>query len=207
MIEEKKKVNRPLIYAILGVTILILAVSGSAYAFFTASVTANSNISGETLSVNLGISLEQVSSGTGSLIPIYDGTVSGHTSQLQNAVESAKGSCIDNNEYTVCKIYKITISNTGTSEIAVDTTVSFEEHSTNLKWANMTDQTTVGTTHLYTDTTIAQNTVISGNGNNILYVMVYVNNTGEEQDDGGASFKGIVKVAASSGENLEATFK
>lgn len=207
MIEEKKKVNRPLIYAILGVTILILAVSGSAYAFFAASVTANSNISGETLSVNLGISLEQVSPGIGSLIPIYDGSVSGHTSQLQNAANSAKGGCIDNNGYTVCKIYKITISNTGTSEIAVDTTVNFEEHSTNLKWANMINQTTVGTTHLYTENTIAQNTIINANDNEELYIMVYVNNTGKEQDDGGASFKGTVKVAASSGENLEATFK
>lgn len=206
MVEQKKKINKPLIYAIVGVTLLVIAVSGSAYAFFAASATTNSNISGETLSVNLGISLEQISSGTGSLIPIYDGSVSGHASQLQNAVDSAKGSCIDNNDYTVCKIYKITITNTGTSEITVNTTVNFEEHSTNLKWANMTNQTTVGTTHLHTDTTVAQNTVISGNGNNILYVMVYVNNTGEVQDDGGASFKGILKVAASSGDNLEATF-
>ena len=41
MIEEKKKVNRPLVYAILGVTLLVLAVSGSAYAFFTAQATSD----------------------------------------------------------------------------------------------------------------------------------------------------------------------
>lgn len=207
MMPKEKKINKSLMFAIAGVALLILAVSGSAYAFFSASATANNNISGETLSINLGIDLELVSVGIGSLIPIYDGSVSGHNSQLQSAVDSAKGSCIDNNEYTVCKIYKITISNSGISDTTVNTKVEFDTDSTNLKWANMINQNTVGTTHLYTDNMIAQNIQIKGSSsNNILYIMVYVNNTGTAQNDGGTSFEGVVTVTTSTGEIIQAEF-
>ena len=71
---QEKRINKPLIYAIAGVALLVIAVSGSAYAYFTASASSPSNaISGKTLDVQMSVaSVERVSKGTGDLIPIYD---------------------------------------------------------------------------------------------------------------------------------------
>ena len=87
-IEEKKKVNRPLVYAILGVTLLVLAVSGSAYAFFTAQATSD-QFSGNTIDVQIKKPVVTLVVGdkTKGLIPIHDGSVTGHTTnQLTTAV-------------------------------------------------------------------------------------------------------------------------
>lgn len=168
MIEEKKKVNRPLVYAILGVTLLVLAVSGSAYAFFAASATNANAISGKTLDVKLSItSLTKVSAGTGDLIPIYDGTVSGHETQLSNAVTSAKVTgktdCIDNNGYTVCQVYELKIGNAGSNDTKINTEITVNG-GTNVKWAKMTDRNTpaAGTANVNLSTgTLASDVTLS----------------------------------------------
>lgn len=199
-----RKISGPLLYAIIGVTVLVVAVAGSAYAFFAASASDNSTISGETLDIKLGLKVEKVSAGTGNLIPIHDGTNA--TSQLAKAA-SASNSCVDNNSRTVCHIYKITISNTGGDDATVNSTVSLSG-STNLKWANMSNQTTVGTTHDKTDITVATNVSVNAGGSSIQYIMVYINNTGDNQTaaDGATAFSGVVAVTASTGEAVQATF-
>lgn len=203
---NKKSYNAPLIYAICGVLLLVIAVAGSAYAYFTASANANNSISGSTLDVSLGVTATRVSKGTGKLIPIYDGSVSGHASQLSTAATSTND-CVDKNGNTVCQIYEIAITNTGTDATTVDTTLALTG-STNLKWANMTNRTTVGTTHVKTDTSVATGISLSGSGTVKQYIMVYINNTGANQttDDGNKTFTGSVTVTASTGAQVEATF-
>ena len=197
---DKKKISGPLLYAIIGVTVLVVAVAGSAYAFFAASATDTGTIKGDTLDIKLGLKVEKVSTGTGNLIPIHDGSNS--TSQLAKAA-SASSSCVDDNGRTVCHIYKITISNTGGDNSTVALTGS-----ANLKWANMSNQTTVGATHAKTDTTVATNASVNAGGNSVQYIMVYINNTGDNQTaaDGGTSFSGVITVTASTGEAVQATF-
>lgn len=201
---DKKKISGPLLYAIIGVTVLVVAVAGSAYAFFAASATDTGTIKGDTLDIKLGLKVEKVSTGTGNLIPIHDG--SNAASQLAKAA-SASSSCVDDNGRTVCHIYKITISNTGGDNATVNSTVALTG-SANLKWANMSNQTTVGATHAKTDTTVATNASVNAGGNSVQYIMVYINNTGDNQTaaDGGTSFSGVITVTASTGEAVQATF-
>ena len=215
MIEEKKKVNRPLVYATLGVTLLVLAVSGSAYAFFAASATNANAISGKTLDVKLSItSLTKVSAGTGDLIPIYDGTVSGHETQLSNAVTSAKVTgktdCIDNNGYTVCQVYELKIGNAGSNDTKINTEITVNG-GTNVKWAKMTDRNTpaAGTANVNLSTgTLASDVTLSKNGTVTQYFIVYLKNTGGDQTaaDSGKDISGTVTVRASTGANIEAKF-
>lgn len=204
----KKKFSGPLVYAILGVSLLIVAVAGSAYAYFAASATATTQIAGETLDVKLGITLEKVSTqATGALVPIYDGSVSGKTSQLADAATATRP-CVDTQGYTVCQIYKITTTNTGGDSTSVNITVNLTG-STNLKWANMTSATVPSTTHAKTETAVASNVSLAAtNGTNTQYIMVYINNTGSDQttDDGAKTFGGTVTAAASSGSQVEAKF-
>lgn len=207
MEESRKKERGALLYAVLGVAVLIAAVAGSTFAYFQASTDATTKIEGETLDVKLGITLSKVS-GTGDkgagLIPIHDGTNA--TSQLQNA---ATANCIDKNKYTVCQIYEITLTNAGDTA-TVNTTVSFDKTSTNLKWAPMTSKTQMGTgtfAAVSEPGTIASD-VSLGSTAVKQYIMIYVNNTGTNQSsvDGGKDFSGKVTVTASTGASVQAEF-
>ncbi len=210
--ENKKKI----IYAIALVILLIVIVVGATYAYFSAIAKSDNDIKGSTLDVSLGLSVKKVSA-TGSksdnLIPIYDGSISGYASQLETAAQS-KYNCVDKNNYTVCQIYEITISNTGANSISTDITITFNKNNVNnLKWVSMSDANTVVSngTHTITNNvpdTIASDTMINGKSDNTkLYFMVYVNNTGKDQTEQDKdSFSGIITVVATSGDKITAEF-
>ena len=207
MIEEKKKVNRPLIYAILGVTLLVIAVSGSAYAFFQASATSD-QFSGTTIDVQIKKPVVTLVAGdkTKGLIPIYDGSVSGHPEQLTAATKKTPNPCVDKNGYMVCHVYKVTLKNDGGTATTVNTSVSLSG-STNITWAKMSNQTTFSSLK-GTDNSLEQGTALGANGTTDLYFVVYLKNTGGDQTgvDAGKTYTGTVTVTASTGSTLEAEF-
>lgn len=212
---QEKRMNKSLIYAVAGVALLVIAVSGSAYAYFTASASSPSDaISGKTLDIQMSVaSVEMVSKGTGDLIPIYDGTVTGHASQLSTATNSTND-CVDKNGYTVCQIYKVTINNNGTNSTNINTTITLNG-TNDVKWARMTARNTFDTI-LPTSQTANLNTSVvvlpakSGTtaGTTTQYFVVYLMNTGDNQTtaDGGKTITGTVTVTASTGSRIEATF-
>lgn len=212
---QERFLNKPLIYAIAGVALLVIAVSGSAYAYFTASTSSPSNaISGKTLDVQMSVaSVERVSKGTGDLIPIYDGTVLGHVEQLSTATNSTND-CVDKNGYTVCQIYSVTINNNGTNSTSINTTITLNGIS-DVKWARMTARNTFDTTLPTSQTDNLNTTAVvlpakSGSvaGTVTQYFVVYLMNTGDNQTtaDGGKTVTGTVTVTASTGSRIEATF-
>lgn len=211
MIENNnnKGVSKQLAFAISGVALLIIAVAGSAYAYFTASATSDGGISGTTLNVKLDKPIVTLVStkATGGLIPIYDGTVNGHTSQL-SAAATATNQCVDKNGYTVCKVYKISVKNSGTTATTVNTTLNLNNGgATNLKWARMTSSTVVDTT-LPTNSTVSTGKELGAGATLEQYIMVYLKNTGADQTstDAGRTISGTVTVTASTGANVQAEF-
>lgn len=211
MIENNnnKGVSKQLAFAISGVALLIIAVAGSAYAYFTASATSDGGISGTTLNVKLDKPIVTLFStkATGGLIPIYDGTVNGHTSQL-SAAATATNQCVDKNGYTVCKVYKISVKNSGTTATTVNTTLNLNNGgATNLKWARMTSATAVDTT-LPTNSTVSTGKALGAGATLEQYIMVYLKNTGADQTstDAGRTISGTVTVTASTGANVQAEF-
>ena len=209
---QEKRMNKPLIYAIAGVALLVIAVSGSAYAYFSASA-SSSAISGKTLDVQLSIaSLRKVSRGTGDLIPIYDGTVTGHTTNQLTTAISTTNDFVDKNNYTVCQVYELVINNGGTNATTVDTEVTVSG-STGIKWAKMTGRNALGDVNLTTGT-LANGVTLPAKANNVngsvtQYFVVYLQNTGGDQAgaDSGKTIKGTVTVKASTGANIEAAFE
>ena len=199
MIEEKKKVNRPLVYAILGVTLLVLAVSGSAYAFFTAQATSD-QFSGNTIDVQITkpVATLVVGDKTKGLIPIHDGSVTG----------SGTNKCVDKNGYMVCHVYKVTLSNEGSTATTVDTSITLNTGgAANVTWAKMTNQTTFGSLK-GADNSLEKGTALGASGTTDLYFVVYLKNTGSDQTgtDAGKTYTGTVTVTASTGSTLEAQF-
>ena len=200
--------KRGFLFAIIGVVTLIVAVVGATYAYFSATATSD-QYSGKTLSVNLSKPTVELVSNTGQngqgLIPIYDGTVSGHPTQLPTAVSAAKN-CVDKNEYTVCHIYKVTINNTGDDATTIDTSVSLNKGgSTYLKWASMTGANTFGTIQ---PTLLGDDVDLAGKGSVTQYFVVYLSNTGDNQttDDSGKTYTGTVTITASTGSQIQAEF-
>lgn len=207
---NNKGISKQLAFAISGVALLIIAVAGSAYAYFTASATSDGGISGTTLNVKLDKPIVTLVSTktTGGLIPIYDGTVNGHTSQL-SAAATATNQCVDKNGYTVCKVYKISVKNSGTTATTVNTTLNLNNGgATNLKWARMTSATAVDTT-LPTNSTVSTGKELGAGATLEQYIMVYLKNTGADQTstDAGRTISGTVTVTASTGANIQATFQ
>lgn len=202
----KKVFDLRFIYAIVSVLFLIVAVAGSTYAYFLATISSDNNITGNTLDFDVDLEVKRVSKGDKGLIPIYDGSIDGHPSQLSTAAEEAND-CIDKNGRTVCQIYEIKITNNAESEITLNTDLSLSGIE-NIKWATMSGRTTVGDTHLSSESNVDRETSLGNGESKTLYIMVYLNNTGENQtvSDGNKTFSGTVTVSASTGAYIQAQF-
>jgi len=209
--EKRKSGNAPLIYAIVGVAVLIVAVAGSTVAFFSASGTATNKIVGTAASVGLEITLtDETANADGNLIPIDESNLSNGAAGYQN-----KGKCIDKNDNTVCKIYKVTVKNTstavailsGTVNISADTAGDPNSKFTNLKWNKMTDISTPGSSYPVSTTALTTNESFTANETKDYYIMVYINNLNSNQspDDTG-KFIGTVTFNSASGSEVKAAF-
>lgn len=211
------KENKKLLYYIIGIFLLISIVVGTTYAYFSASASNKNDISGSTAEIKLDLRVDKISN-VGekgeNLIPIYDGTINNHDSLLATAAEVAHN-CVDNNNYTVCQIYEITIINNGSNSTPVNVYISFNKGTVNnLKWSSMSGPNTVlsNSTHNITndvDDVIESNVVLPANSSNTKkYFMVYINNLDEDQlAQDINSFHGTITVQSAYGKTVTATFK
>lgn len=207
--------NKKILYAIIFVILIIVITTSFTFAYFSALSKSDNDIKGSSLDVKLGLKVNMISSvgsRSESLIPIYDGSIVGHDSQLETASKS-EFNCVDKNGYTVCQIYEVIVSNSGNDDISVDTFISFDKKNVNnLKWALMSDSNTVisGNTHDITNginDTISSNMLLKSNSDSKMYFMVYVNNTGSDQsEEDRDGFTGTVTVSATSGEKIFVNF-
>ena len=207
---NNKGVSKQLTFAISGVAVLIIAIAGSAYAYFTASATSDA-FTGSTLDVKLDKPVVTAVTADGAkgagLIPIYDGTVTGHDSQLSTAVSNTN-KCVDKNGYTVCKVYSVSIHNSGSTATTINFSVSLTSTGTNVTWAKMNSATEFGSLK-GSDNVLASNVGLAGGATVTKHFVVYLKNTGDNQTstDAGKTISGTVTVTASTGANIQATFQ
>lgn len=212
MKENNRKVqNAPLIYAVIGVAVLVVAIAGSTFAYFSASATAENKIVGTAATVGLELTLEDVSAkATGKLIPLDEANLT------KAAVgDGTNGACVDKNSNTVCKIYKITATNTSTATAILSGTVNIKADTgstfTNLKWNKMTSATVPGATATASfpiaTTALTTNESYTAGASKTYYIMVYINNLNSNQSaqDTG-SFTGTVSFNSASGSEVKAAF-
>ena len=198
--KEKISSNKIIIFMIVSVIILITLIAGSTYAFFSAQTSSGDYITGSSASgsQNLTLAVEQLSDGEGLLIPQLD-------SAIQKAVVGAtgQGSCIDGNGSTICKVYKITVTNLMQVTTHFTATLSLNApNMTYLKWAEGTGALTGFPTsdgiHDKSYTAL-DDSVLAPNGNSgssiIYYVVIWISETGVSQTDHG-SFVGTVSINA-----------
>lgn len=212
--------GKGIFYGVIGVATLVVAIIGATFAYFSATDTDDSTIQGEAATAGLTLTVEKVSTGaTNGLIPMGDGTVD--ASKYPNVLDKALKAttmCVDANNNTVCQVYKLTVKNDGTSTAIFDGTLELTATGyANLKWANMnldagltTDAvpTTVGSTlNVSSVKAITTNETYTAGQTKYYYIMVYINETGESQNNTDkGSFTGVVNFQSAGGTGTTATF-
>lgn len=212
---EQKKMNGPLIYAIVGVAVLIVAVAGSAYAYYAATATAN--LSGTAAGAGLSLTVNKVSTGaSGNLIPI-----DADTTTLTNAAKGWTGSaigtswnasyaCKDKNGYSVCQIYEVKLTNDSSvaMNFNIGVTALSGTNTPNIDVVKMASNISVTSANSIKGnaTGIANNVAVSANGtSSTYYIMVFIKNLASAQTDNGA-FSGTVTAISTTGDQVKANF-
>lgn len=206
-----KKIEKNKLYMVIGIIILILSIAGSAYAYYSAS--ASATISGTAGGGNLTLKVDKLStSATKDLIPL-DNTTDMLTKAAKgygnntNSYDNSK-SCIDKNGYTVCQVYKITITNNSGVAIVLNGGVSLRGDNTpNIECAVMNSSISVtNNSSCQGSSTLAKKYSLGVNSSKEYYILVYINNKEGIQTDSG-NFTGIVTFTSSDGAELKARFE
>ena len=206
-----KRIEKKKMYMIFGIVMLIIAIAGSAYAYYSAS--ASAKISGTAGGGNLTINVEKLStSATGSLVPLDNDTTTLNKAILGEGNTSGNfdkaKACIDKNGYTACQIYKITINNTSSVPIILNGGVTLRGDDTpNIECAVMDNTNSLSSnTTCRGNKSLANKFSLGANTAKEYYILVYIKNIDRIQRDTG-DFTGKVTFISSDGREVKARFE
>lgn len=219
--EENNRKGTGFFYGVIGVATLVVAIIGATFAYFTATAEDKDTIKGEAANTGLSLEVTHISTdATAGLIPL-------NTTDLQKGVTgdaaatAENKSCLDKNGNTICQVYSVKVINEGTATAAVtgklnlaavDPAADPEKPNvfTNLKWQLLTDATTVdtGATAYGTgENPIVQNASIAGGADATYYLVIWIDNLNESQNDADKGFfNGTVSFDSAEGTGVSATF-
>ena len=215
--EENNRKGTGVFYAVVGVATLVVAIIGATFAYFSASGTADTQVEGEAATVGLEVKLDKISTdATGGLIPIKEDLL---TKALAGDTASGNKMCLDKDGNTVCQLYRVTVKNTGSAASTLNGTFTLTATTyANSKWANVNKNTGLTTDTAPTEIPAANlnassvkeittNEVFNGGVTKYYYIMVYINeiNDAQENVDKG-NFNGSVTFAGPAGSGTTATF-
>ena len=205
-----KKLDKKKMYMIFGIVILIIAIAGSAYAYYSAVAVDNTTVSGTVAGgANLDLKVEKVTTGaTGNLIPVDNDITTLNKAVIGEGNTNKEDSkrCIDKNGLTACQIYKITLTNKSSVSVEIDGGVTLSGKDTpNIECAKMDNINTVSNNNSCKgNKTLAKNYNMNANSSVIYYIMVYIKNINSAQTDTGL-FTGTVFFNVS-GNKIESNF-
>lgn len=222
MFEEGQKNNTNksgLIYAIVGVAVLIVAVAGSAYAYYSATAADTSTVKGTAGGgAAPTLTVKKESNASGNLVPI-DKTVEtltkgakgwNKTSNAVNTAWNAAQSCTDKNGNTVCQVYSVTVKNNSNTSVIYDISLTALSgaKTPNLDAVKMASNISVTsvTSIKGVNKGICTTTSVAGGGTSTAcYFIVFITNLNSAQTDSGA-FTGTVTAVGSNGAEVKAQF-
>ena len=207
--EKQTKMKKSTKYLLIGTLVLFLSILGASMAYYLARVSGN--LSGKAAGTGLSLTINKVSSTDGDLIPLDNDEETlnqailgyGNTS---NNFDAAK-SCIDINNYSVCQVYKVTLTNNGSVPVVVNSKVELSgEDTPNIDCTTMNDEKSVSNSNsCIGDNTIANNDTINGNSSKDYYVVVYIKNLDVPQYDKG-EFNGTITFTSTDGDQVKGRF-
>ena len=223
---DSKKITITLVL----ILVLMVTTTGGTYAYLALSANNATTVTGTVASAGLTLAVAQQplknTTNTGVMVPqleTYLGTAMNGTNK-----------CVDGNDNVVCKVYKVTITNTSSAAVEVVGTIKFAGNGsmTNLKWRRVSNATTLGsytsvavgtnTTNKYdlsagtacttnaTQGTQSGCTTVSLKKNGVsgnsqdFYFVVWINETGAAQTDSG-TFTATVEFLGENGRGVTST--
>lgn len=190
--------------------IYCLIIIGSTYAYLYIYNENANKLTGNLGTANIELSVERVIPNESKpLVPLLDAA-------LSNAIQGngGKSACIDANNNLSCEVYKITIENTGTVNLVLNTTISLTSKNSsifqNLKWRELTSPTEIKETSeikAMAQSILDAGFTINSEETKIYYIAVWLSETGSDQlDTDQGLYGGIVRVTSISGEGVTASF-
>lgn len=223
-VEKEKQKSISMLAAII---ILLLAIAGGTFAYF-AFTASNNNITGTAGTVALDLTVSKVAPAAGATSSTTSGVEDILITKFADLPAAVNAKCVDSTgEYALCQIYKMTLTNnsTGVNVVNVKGSVKFNNSgSQNLSWmylANYDPSTTytsatLGSTYYtaidYTGSTSTDNGQVFVNNVSLnvgvsqdFYLLVWVNEIDEEQNDTG-TYSGTITFEDASGKGVTSTF-
>ena len=132
-INKKENDFRNIMLSIVGVFIILAAVSGATYAYYAFNAENTGTITGTAATADLTLTVTKVSTdANGPLVPQPATTIS------KALVGTSSKTCVDANGNSVCQVYQIKIENKSTAAVYVRGYLKFTNGSsskfTNIKW-------------------------------------------------------------------------
>ena len=199
--KDKKKIR----YAIIGIIVLLITITSSTYAYFAISASNSTAINGVAANVGLVLNVKKITpetSGVDTLIP-----------QLESALGTAISNtykCIDDNNNTVCQVYRARLTNNGNATVRVKGTIAFSNINNipHLKWKLIENATSIGTNTGTTASTAATKfiteTTINANQTEDYCFVIWIDETGSIQNESG-TFTATLTFTDSNGTGLTST--
>ena len=212
---EKKEdnSNKVFLYIVIVLIIIVVTVVGTTLAYFSATVKNDTDIKGNTGSTSLDIQINKLSTNANmDLIPLdndletLNKAALGHYNETSNF--DATKACIDINNYSVCQLYEIVVTNNGSVNVNINGGITSLSgaNTPNVACAVMDNNTTVSdNTSCIGTSTLANNTLLTSGSSNTYYILVYINNLNVPQRDSG-SYTGTVEFKSEDEGKVTATF-
>jgi len=132
--EKKNKNLSNIFYGVIGILVLMVAVVGATFAYFTATA-SNNVLTGNMATIQFDVTVQKVSNADNII-----GMIPMSNNMMEKALKSSKGICVDDNNNAVCQIYKITVINQSSAALLVDGYVTLTGGSGTPKdWNTVTD--------------------------------------------------------------------
>ena len=209
---NKKENNsdlKKIMYIVVGILVFFVVVIGATFAYYAFSATNNTTVKGEVGKVNLSLTVTKA-------LPNKSGTDDILVTPFSELASNLNAKCASD-EYATCQLYKITLQNNSTGvNTKVKGSVSFNNTTApNLSWVYLdtydssktytaSDLGTMNTASSEFATFKTDELINSGNSRDF-YLLVWVNESEEEQTDEG-SYSGTIKFEDSNGNGVTSTF-
>ena len=188
-------------------------ITGGTYAYLY-TTKKNSTLVGNMSTANIDLQVTRVtpipSNGTSNLVPLLDAA-------LKNALLGNGGvsSCIDANRNVSCEVYKVTIKNTGNSNLKLSSFITLVASGANnvyqnLKWElieNATTRKTEYQTNGMEKSVLERNFALSVAETKEYYFALWISENGlDQRETDKGIYGGLVEVNSSNGSGTTATF-
>ena len=227
---ENKK-GTGIFLGVVSVATLVVAIIGATFAYFSASTnSAEDAVNVEAYQFTVGMSMISLVETKGKFIPLKPDTTVSHATYNTNMsyalnVGTDSKICIADDGFQVCELYEITFTNTSKDSVTLDgvikTTLNGVEEKDpkfkNLK-AQIVDENSgvysLSTTHQAVSLPVNANEPVALTSSSItvpageskLYLVVWLNENGDQSDEMGAKYNGQIIFNSTAGGQLTGKF-